>query len=73
AAVPETLGEAGIMVKRKDFPVIAELVDMLVSDKELRGKVINAQNNRLAAYRKETVQETFWSLISPLLAGQTVQ
>ncbi|MFH1485562.1 MAG: glycosyltransferase family 4 protein, partial [Chloroflexota bacterium] len=34
-AVPETLGEAGIMVKRKDFPVIAELIDMLVSDKEL--------------------------------------
>lgn len=68
AAVPETLGEAGMLVKRKDYAVIAELINQVVSDRELREAIVNAQKRRLEAFRMEAVQEAFWSYLSPLLA-----
>src|SRR5262249_50757629 len=48
AAVPCTLGHAGIMVNSKDYQVIAELAAELLSDAELRQRVIARQRQRLA-------------------------
>lgn len=69
-AVPETLGEAGVLVRKKDFPVIAELINHLLGDRETKTRILEAQNKRLEMYRKEAVQEAFWRCLSPLLASQ---
>jgi glycosyltransferase involved in cell wall biosynthesis len=45
-AVPETLGGAGILVTRKHFPVVAEIIHLLQSDADLREKVIARQTIR---------------------------
>lgn len=68
-AVPDTLGQAGVLVRKKDFPVVAEVINVLVTDREIRAGIIEAQNRRLDAYRKEAVQEAFWSCLSPLLSS----
>jgi glycosyltransferase involved in cell wall biosynthesis len=55
AAVPDTLGDAGILVSKKDFSVIAEMAHLLVSDQNLRDRVIRRQGQRLADFRPEPI------------------
>jgi len=46
-AVPETLGEAGLMFNTKnDLVEVAALAKLLVKDKPLKSKVISAQRKR---------------------------
>jgi glycosyltransferase involved in cell wall biosynthesis len=47
AAVSETLGESGILVKEKDFPAIAELIGLLIEDQDLRERLTRGQSVRL--------------------------
>ncbi|MBI4301397.1 MAG: glycosyltransferase [Chloroflexi bacterium] len=67
AAVPETLGEAGILIKQKDFPAVAELIHLLLEDETLRKQIIEGQRERLKAYSLERVQRAFWDQMAPLL------
>lgn len=46
-AVPETLDGSGILIDRKDPPRIAALINRILLDSELRGKIIRGQNQRL--------------------------
>ena len=48
AGVPYALGEAGLLVKKKRYDVIAELVDRVVHDEGLRRQVVARQRQRLA-------------------------
>jgi len=57
AAVPETLGGAGILVKQKDFSVIAELIHKVVHNKELKSKIIAQQNERLKDFSRDKVEQ----------------
>jgi len=57
AAVPETLGGAGILVKEKDFPAIAELIHKVVHDKELKSKIIAQQNERLKDFSRDKIEQ----------------
>ncbi|XXF80090.1 glycosyltransferase family 4 protein [Myxococcaceae bacterium GXIMD 01537] len=56
AAVPETLGGAGIAFDRKDFPFLAELVVDLSEDLDLRERVLQGQARRLAHFSAESAQ-----------------
>jgi glycosyltransferase involved in cell wall biosynthesis len=64
SAVPETLGEAGILVNQKDIPVIAELAHLLVNNQSLRSKVIQSQRSRLENFKPEVFAENFMSVLS---------
>lgn len=46
AAVPETLGAAGVLVTRKDHAAIAECVALLAADQRVRARVIQRQRER---------------------------
>jgi glycosyltransferase involved in cell wall biosynthesis len=46
AAVPETMGSAGVLVTRKDHAAIAELIHLVVCDKSLRARLIAQQRQR---------------------------
>ena len=50
AAVPETLGGAGVQIDTKDMEFAAELLGALAFDDDLRRSVIAGQRRRLAAF-----------------------
>lgn len=66
-AVPETLGQAGVLVREKDFPVIAEVIHLLISDRDFREAVLETQRQRLQGFTKEKVEAQFWRSLAPLL------
>jgi glycosyltransferase involved in cell wall biosynthesis len=65
-AVPETLGEAGVLIMQKDWPAIAEMVHLLTTDSILREQIVRRQKQRLGAFRPESIAEQFRTYISEL-------
>jgi glycosyltransferase involved in cell wall biosynthesis len=56
AAVPETLGGAGVAFTEKRFAFLAELVHALWRDDKLRAKVLRGQRRRLSAFSPAAAQ-----------------
>ncbi len=55
--VPHAMGGAGILVNRKRYDVIGELIDLLAHDKGLRQRVISRQRQRLADFAPAATAE----------------
>jgi len=66
-AVPETMGDAGVLFRRKDFPLLAETAFRLVRDTELRSAVVRRQDRRVAAYDPQREAARLRELLEPLL------
>lgn len=66
-AVPDTLGDAGVLIKQKDYPTIAEMIHLLVSDEELRQAILETQRQRLRRYARDKVEAQFWGCLAPFL------
>lgn len=54
-AVPETMGESGILVTEKRYPEMAEMMDLLIEDQGLRERIIAAQRRRLRDFLPDQV------------------
>lgn len=67
AAVPETLGNAGILVKNKNFPQMAEMANLLIEDRVLREKVIRGEKERLEYFTMDKMEERLKKYLSPWL------
>ncbi len=67
AGVSGTLSGAGVLLKKKDYPAIAEMVMMLYENKELRLSVVQKQRERLKDFDQNRWANTFKSLLSPLI------
>ena len=53
-SVPYTLGKAGVQFLRKDYERLAELANILISDNELRQRLVNSpKEHELVIFRKE--------------------
>jgi glycosyltransferase involved in cell wall biosynthesis len=63
AAVPETLGGAGMQFAPKDLEYAAELLGALAFDDDLRDKVLAGQRQRLADFNDERVERDLASLV----------
>jgi len=50
-AVPETMGDAGVLFTEKRYPELAEMMDLLIEDQGLRERVIAGQRRRLPAFQ----------------------
>lgn len=68
AAVPDTLGSSGVLFTEKDHRLVAELMNLLITNKEVREQVIAGQQRRLKDFRPEKTLSRFKELIKPLLA-----
>ena len=68
AAVPETLGGAGICFTPKDLEYAAETLGLLVYDDELRSSVIAGQRRRLADFSTARAARALDALIESLTA-----
>jgi glycosyltransferase involved in cell wall biosynthesis len=55
AAVPETLGGAGVSFRPKDLEYAAELLGALIYDEPLRSDVLSGQRRRRAAFTPERI------------------
>ena len=58
-AVPYTMGGAGILVNKKCYPEIAEMINLVVTDDKLRDKIIKKQNIRLKDFSYEKTMDMF--------------
>lgn len=55
SAIPETLGESGILLKRKDVPLAAKIIERLTSDPVFRNMVLEKQRARLLDFSPEEI------------------
>ena len=60
-AVPYTLNNCGILVNEKEYPAIAELINVLLEDKQLKERIIIKQRERLQDF---TLGKTLPELLS---------
>ncbi len=68
AAVPDTLGKAGILLREKRVEVMAEMIELLVSDNGLRRQVIARQQARLADFAPDRIEAQLRQLIDRVVA-----
>jgi len=66
SAIPETLGQAGLMFTEKRWPEVAALAHMLVEDRSLRRTVIAAQRARRSAFLPEAILTALLELLGRL-------
>jgi glycosyltransferase involved in cell wall biosynthesis len=62
-AVPETLGEAGLLVRERRFEEIAELMHCAVADAPLRERLVAAGAARLEDFAPARVEGELWALL----------
>ncbi len=67
AAVPETLGQGGLLLDSSDPGTAAAAVDRILTDGTLRERIRAAQQEKLAAYSYEKVKERFMGCLGPYL------
>lgn len=68
AAIPETLGGAGVLFSSPpNFPEIAETVVNVMNDQSLRSAIVEKQNRRVEAFRSRDVGGELRALLGPLL------
>ena len=66
-AVPETLGGAGMLFSPKDLEYAAELMAMLVYDRDVRRAVIAGQRRRLQDFAPERIAERLGEVVAGLV------
>ncbi|HYM23054.1 MAG TPA: glycosyltransferase [Vicinamibacterales bacterium] len=66
AAVPDTLGGAGLQFVPKDLEVAAEMLGALAFDDDLRGRVVEGQRRRLADFSDARITRDLASIVHSL-------
>ncbi len=56
-AIPETLGDSGILIEKEDPEDVAELIDIIRNNQKLREKIIEKQESRLKAFDFENTKK----------------
>ena len=69
-AVPETMGGAGVLVRRKAYPAVAEMAHEMVSNPALRARLLAVQRQRMAAYAPVPVEAELRACLERAGAGQ---
>lgn len=54
--VPETLGDGGVLVRKKKFPEIAELLDLVIRDRPLRERLVLMGRKRANAFSLDALR-----------------
>lgn len=68
-AVPETMRGGGILLARKDFSVIADLMNRLMTSRKFRNEVIESQQRAIKRYKEESDRITLPESIEKLIEG----
>ncbi len=57
AAVPETMGRAGVLFDEKDYPILGEMMDRILREPAVRDEIVAAQRERLNNFSRERFEE----------------
>lgn len=63
SAIPETLGGGGILIKHKKLKEISELINKVITNKDIKEKIILNQNKRLKELSKEEIKKEIRALL----------
>lgn len=66
SAVPYTLGSSGLQVAQKDYPLIAELIDQLMTHPTLRDNLLSRQRQHLAKVGLVQIKTRFESYLDQI-------
>lgn len=69
AALPYTLGDAGILVNTPRPDAISEMIELILQDGALREKIVTKQRERLAAFSPERAKEVMEKVVDKLTKG----
>jgi glycosyltransferase involved in cell wall biosynthesis len=69
-AIPYTMGNAGILINKKDPLKTAELINLLIHESSLREKVIQKQKLRLEEFNRQRIKEKIASIISAVIKNE---
>lgn len=64
SAIPETLNGAGVLIKQKDHKKTAELINNVLTNKDLHAKIIKKQNARLLDFKPENTKTKFLEIVN---------
>ncbi len=67
AAVPETVGEGGIVFSRKNYRAVAELAHLAATDGEVRQRLIAAGRRQLEKFSAARVEKSLRAALAPFL------
>ena len=59
-ALPYTLGNSGILINKKRYDEIAEMLDLVIQDQTFRQMLITGQSSRLEHFQKEKIIATLF-------------
>jgi L-malate glycosyltransferase len=68
-AIPDTLGESGILVNKKNYCEIAELVDRIIHDNNLKQRLIEKQQERLKAFEFNKITTKLKLLLNEVMSN----
>ncbi|MGH2705358.1 MAG: glycosyltransferase family 4 protein [Actinomycetota bacterium] len=73
AALPETVGAGGILVRRRDYEELAALVDLVMRDDGVRARLVEAGRARVEEVRSLDPEESYRGLLSELAGAEPVE
>ena len=63
SAIKDTLGNSGIIVNKKDYFLISELMNFILSDENIKKEIIKKQNKRLEDFQLEKIEKQLLEFI----------
>ena len=67
-AVPETLDDAGVLFREKQFDQVAEMMGRIVRDEPFRRGILDGQRRRIERYRNRNMENLLLDYLRPLLS-----
>ena len=67
SGIPYTLENSGILVNKKNYIEIAEMVNILIKDSELQKKIVRKQKERLKYFNRYDIKKIFKSYIESVI------
>jgi len=67
-AIPYTLGGTGVLIKEKRYDIIAQLIELLITDQALRHRIVTKQRERLREFGKEKVMSVFRGYVEQVIS-----
>ena len=66
SAIKDTLGNSGIVVNKKDYFLISELMDLILSDDSFKERIIKNQSKRLEDFKNEKIENQLIKFIEKI-------
>ena len=63
SAIKDTLGNSGVIVNKKDYFLISELMNYILSDENVKKEITKNQNKRLEDFKLEKVEKQLLEFI----------